>query len=72
MQLTMYASNFQYYWSPKQRLCKKEPLGGAPFIGPRLGDGPIFEVSLSSDRYRILLRGFVDTCENFLSHAHLH
>ena len=21
-------------------------MGGAPYIGPRLGDGPIFEVSL--------------------------
>ena len=22
-------------------------MGGAPYIGPRLGDGPIFEVSVS-------------------------
>ena len=25
----------------------KGPMGGAPYIGSRLGDGPIFEVSLS-------------------------
>ena len=28
-------------------LRKKGPMGGAPYIGPRLGDGPIFEVSVS-------------------------
>ena len=26
---------------------KRGPMGGAPYIGPRLGDGPIFEVSVS-------------------------
>ena len=26
---------------------KKRPMGGAPYIGPRLGDGPIFEVPVS-------------------------
>ena len=26
-------------------LREKEPMGGAPYIGSRLGDGPIFEVS---------------------------
>ena len=28
-------------------LREKGPMGGAPYIGSRLGDGPIFEVSLS-------------------------
>ena len=28
-------------------LRKKGPMGGASYIGSRLGDGPIFEVSLS-------------------------
>ena len=28
-------------------LHEKGPMGGAPYIGPRLGDGPIFEVSVS-------------------------
>ena len=28
-------------------LREKGPMGGAPDIGSRLGDGPIFEVSLS-------------------------
>ena len=23
------------------------PMGGAPYIGPKLGDGPIFEISVS-------------------------
>ena len=27
--------------------CEKEPTGGAPYIGPRLGGGPIFKVSVS-------------------------
>ena len=27
-------------------LRKKGPMGGALYIGPRLGDGPIFEVSV--------------------------
>ena len=27
--------------------CERGPMGGAPYIGPRLGDGPIFEVSVS-------------------------
>ena len=27
--------------------CERGPIGGAPYIGPRLGDGPIFEVSAS-------------------------
>ena len=26
---------------------ERGPMGGAPHIGPRLGDGPIFEVSVS-------------------------
>ena len=26
---------------------ERGPMGGAPYIGPRLGDGPIFEVSMS-------------------------
>ena len=26
---------------------KRGPMGGAPYIGPRLGDGPIFEGSVS-------------------------
>ena len=26
---------------------KRGPMGGAPYIGPKLGDGPIFEVSVS-------------------------
>ena len=26
---------------------ERGPMGGAPNIGPRLGDGPIFEVSVS-------------------------
>ena len=26
---------------------KRGPMGSAPYIGPRMGDGPIFEVSLS-------------------------
>ena len=26
--------------------CERGPMGGAPYIGPRLGDGPIFEVSV--------------------------
>ena len=26
---------------------KRGPMGGAPYIGPRLGDGPIFAVSVS-------------------------
>ena len=26
---------------------KRGPMGSAPYIGPRLGDGPIFEVSVS-------------------------
>ena len=26
---------------------EKGPMSGAPYIGSRLGDGPIFEVSLS-------------------------
>ena len=25
--------------------CERGPMGGGPYIGPRLGDGPIFEVS---------------------------
>ncbi len=28
-------------------LYEKGPMGGAPYIGSKLGDGPIFEVSLS-------------------------
>ena len=28
-------------------LREKGPMGGAPYIGSRLGGGPIFEVSLS-------------------------
>ena len=28
-------------------LCEKGPMGGAPYIGSRQGEGPIFEVSLS-------------------------
>ena len=27
--------------------CERGPMGGAPYIGPRLGDGPIFKVSVS-------------------------
>ena len=27
--------------------CERRPMGGEPYIGPRLGDGPIFEVSAS-------------------------
>ena len=27
--------------------CERGSMGGAPYIGPRLGDGPIFEVSVS-------------------------
>ena len=26
---------------------ERGPMGGAPYIGPRLGDGPTFEVSVS-------------------------
>ena len=26
---------------------KRGPMGGAPYFGPRLGDGPIFDVSVS-------------------------
>ena len=26
---------------------ERGPMGGAPYNGPRLGDGPIFEVSVS-------------------------
>ena len=26
---------------------ERGPMGGAPYIGPRLGDGPIFEASVS-------------------------
>ena len=26
---------------------ERGPMGGAPYIGPRLGGGPIFEVSVS-------------------------
>ena len=26
--------------------CERGPIGGAPYIGPRLGDEPIFEVSV--------------------------
>ena len=26
---------------------ERGPMGGAPYIGPRLGDGPIFEVSVA-------------------------
>ena len=26
---------------------KRGPMGGAPYIGPRLGDGAIFKVSVS-------------------------
>ena len=26
---------------------ERGPMGGAPYIGPKLGDGPIFEVSVS-------------------------
>ena len=26
---------------------ERGPMSGAPYIGPRLGDGPIFEVSVS-------------------------
>ena len=26
---------------------ERGPMGGAPYIGPKLGDGPIFEVSAS-------------------------
>ena len=26
---------------------KRGPMGGAPYTGPRLWDGPIFEVSVS-------------------------
>ena len=26
---------------------ERGPMGGAPYIGPKLGDGPIFEVSFS-------------------------
>ena len=25
---------------------ERGPMGGAPYIGPRLGDGPIFKVSV--------------------------
>ena len=28
-------------------LHKRGPMSGAPYIGPRLGDGPIFKVSVS-------------------------
>ena len=28
-------------------LHERGPMGGKPYIGPRLGDGPIFEVSVS-------------------------
>ena len=26
---------------------ERGPMGGTPYIGPKLGDGPIFEVSVS-------------------------
>ena len=37
-------------WTPHTCTLAKEkrgPMGGAPYTGPRLGDGPIFEVSVS-------------------------
>ena len=34
-----------YMYIPYPR--ERGPMGGAPHIGPRLGDGPIFEVSVS-------------------------
>ena len=30
------------------------PMGGAPYFGPRLGDGPIFEVSVS--QFKVALK----------------
>ena len=42
----MYQDNTKtvYYSTVPSR---RGPMGGAPYIGPRLGDGPIFEVSVS-------------------------
>ena len=34
-----------YIYIPYPR--ERGPMGGAPYIGPRLGGGPIFEVSVS-------------------------
>ena len=31
---------------------KRGPMGGAPYTGPRLGDGPIFEVNIAFIRER--------------------
>ena len=36
------AASFQNVPYPRER----GPMGSAPYIGPRLGDGPIFEVSV--------------------------
>ena len=32
---------------------ERGPMGGAPYIGPRLGDGPILEVSIAFIRERV-------------------
>ena len=40
----MRADCFLFYLPyPRER----GPMGGAPYIGPRLGDGPMFDVSVS-------------------------
>ena len=42
---TVYYSDCGIHCIPYLR--EKGPMGSAPYIGSRLGDGPIFEVSLS-------------------------
>ena len=34
-------------WHKGYYLAVRGPMGGAPYIGPRLGGGPIFEVSVA-------------------------
>ena len=41
----MYTAHAHIYLIPYPR--ERGPMGGAPYIGPRLGGGPIFEVSVS-------------------------
>ena len=48
LQWQLFAGTFwlkQVLWVPYPR--KRGPMGGAPYIGPRLGDGLIFKVSVS-------------------------
>ena len=41
----MYTAHAHIYLIPYPR--ERGPMGGAAYIGPRLGGGPIFEVSVS-------------------------